>query len=84
MAAPVLEALLVVELVEPLPGLHEGELPAEADLLLLSGPVEGARRPANQSSDLANWIGTSLVSWVGTRLANFAQTTQACPVHQKH
>ena len=49
--APVLEALVVVELVEPLPGLHEGELPAEADLLLLPGPVKGARRPVTGASE---------------------------------
>ena len=51
MTAPVLEALVVVELVEPLPGLHEGELPAEADLLLLPGPVKGARRPVTRASE---------------------------------
>ena len=41
--APVLKGVLVVQLVEPLPGLHEGKFAAEADLLLPMAPVEGSR-----------------------------------------
>ncbi len=46
--AAILEWLLVVELVEPLPGLHEGELPAEADLLLAVAPIQRARAPSHR------------------------------------
>ncbi len=46
--AAVLEWLLVVELVEPLPWLHEGELPAEADLLLAVAPIQGPRAPSHR------------------------------------
>ena len=49
--AAVLEGVLVVELVEPLPGLHEGEPAAEADLLLpvsATPTVQRSRTSAKQ------------------------------------
>jgi hypothetical protein len=42
--AAVLEGLLVVELVEPLAGLHEGKLAAKAYLLLAAAaPIQCSR-----------------------------------------
>ena len=48
--APVLKGFIVVQLVQPFPALHEGELSAEAYLLFCIGAtVEGAGGPAQRS-----------------------------------